>query len=86
MKKIALCAMLLVLTGCASQLDIRDGDCSVTFVEVDARAATPVVGGVEADGWVMVVRGECTKEMIQLYRDMFFGVDGNTNNSGVRRQ
>ena len=86
MHRLMLGVMLLVLAGCASQLDIRDGDCSVTFVEVDARAATPVVGGVEADGWVMVVRGECTPAMIQLYRDMYFGTDNDTPNSGVRRQ
>lgn len=70
MYRLTLCAMLLVLSGCASQLDIREGDCSITFVEVDARANTPVIGGVEADGWVMVVRGSCTPQMIKLYRDM----------------
>lgn len=67
---LTLCAMLLVLGGCASQLDIREGDCSITFVEVDARANTPLLSGIEADGWVMVVRGTCTPQMIELYREM----------------
>jgi len=37
------------------------------MVEVDAKASTPVVGNVEADGWVLVERGECDDALIELY-------------------
>lgn len=69
MYRLILCALLLGLSGCASQLDIREGDCSITFVEVDAKANTPILGGVDAEGWVMVVRGTCTPQMIALYKE-----------------
>lgn len=59
---------LLLLSGCATQLDIREGDCSITIVEVDAKASTPVLGGVEADGWVLVQRGTCDPSLIALFR------------------
>ena len=58
----------IALTGCASQLDIREGDCSITFVEVDAKASSLGFGGVEADGWVMVQRGTCPDGLIELYK------------------
>ncbi len=58
----------LLCSGCASTLDIGAGDCSITMVEVDARASTPMVGNVDADGWVMVERGDCTPDLIALYR------------------
>lgn len=64
---------LLLFAGCASQLDIREGDCSITLVEVDAKATTPVIGGVEADGWVMVQRGKCPAALIALYARMVNG-------------
>jgi hypothetical protein len=57
-----------VLTGCASQLDIREGECSITMVEVDAKASTLGFGGVEADGWVLVQRGECPNSLVELFR------------------
>lgn len=56
MRKI--CWLLLVCSGCASQLDLREGDCSITLVAVDAEAATPMFGSVEADGCMLVSRGE----------------------------
>ena len=59
---------ILLCSGCASTLDIGAGDCSITMVEVDARASTPMVGNVDADGWVLVERGECGPELIELYR------------------
>lgn len=59
---VALCS------GCAAQLDLKQGDCSITLVQVDALASTPMVGNVEADGWVMVGRGDCSPELIELYR------------------
>ena len=65
MKKLVL---LLLLSGCATQLDIREGDCSITIVEVDAKASTPVIGGVEADGWVLVQRGTCDAALIAMFR------------------
>ena len=65
---------LLLLSGCASQLDIREGDCSITMVEVDAKASTPVLGGVEADGWTLVQRGACDPALIAIFRK---AVDGN---------
>ncbi len=68
-KILIILVVLLFTTSCASQLDLREGDCSITRVEVDARAATPVLGGVEADGWMMVIRGKCTPDMIKLYRE-----------------
>ena len=49
--------MALMLSGCASQLDLREGDISITLVEVDAEANTPIFGGVEADGCMLVLRG-----------------------------
>ena len=58
---------LVSLTGCASQLDIREGDCAITIVEVDARAATALVGSVDADGWVLVQRGECSAELVKFF-------------------
>ncbi len=73
MKKLLLLAFLFTF-GCATQLDIREGDCSITIVEVDAKASTPVVGGVEADGWVLVQRGECSRELVALFTKM---IDGN---------
>ena len=48
---------LLLLSGCVSQLDLRDGDISITLVEIDAEATTPLFGGVEADGCTLVLRG-----------------------------
>lgn len=66
--------LLLLLSGCATQLDIREGDCSITIVEVDAKASTPVIGGVEADGWVLVQRGTCDPTLIAIFRKM---LDGN---------
>lgn len=68
MKNVILAVVSLLLAGCASQLDIREGDCSITMVEVDARATTPLMGGVEADGWVMVQRGDCTDALVELYK------------------
>ncbi len=65
---------LLLLSGCATQLDIREGDCSITIVEVDAKASTPVMGGVEADGWVLVQRGTCDPALIAMFRQV---VEGN---------
>lgn len=65
-----ICLLVVLLSGCASQLDIRDGDCSITLVDVDGTASTVMVGKVEADGWVMVTRGECSPELIELYRQM----------------
>jgi len=64
---------LLLLSGCATQLDIREGDCSITLVEVDAKASTPVVGGVEADGWVLVQRGTCDAALIAMFRKKIDG-------------
>jgi hypothetical protein len=58
----------LLLGGCASQLDIREGDCSITMVEVDAKASSVGFGGVEADGWVMVQRGTCPETLIEMYK------------------
>jgi len=69
MKKVLLILTSLILFGCASQLDIKEGDCSITMVEVDARASTPLMSGVEADGWVLVQRGTCSEELIKLYRE-----------------
>lgn len=69
MKILTLCVCMVVLSGCASQLDIRDGDCSITRVQVDATTNAPFVGGVEADGWVLVSRGDCSDAMIDLFRD-----------------
>lgn len=64
----ATAAAVVALSGCASQLDIREGDCSITMVEVDAKASTPVVGTVEADGWLLVQRGECPNSLIELFK------------------
>lgn len=66
--KVLILWIVALLSGCASQLDIREGDCSITMVEVDARATTPLMGGVEADGWVMVQRGDCTDALVELYK------------------
>ena len=63
-------AAAIVLTGCASQLDIREGDCSITMVDVDATANTPLLGGVEADGWVLVQRGECANSLVEFYKQV----------------
>ena len=68
-KLLILLTFAVLVSSCANQLDLREGDCSITRVEVDARAATPVLGGVEADGWMMVIRGKCTPDMIKLYRE-----------------
>ena len=62
--------LLTLLSGCASQLDLRQGDCAIIMVEVDARAATALVGSVDADGWVLVQRGECSSELIRFYREV----------------
>ncbi len=70
----ALALALPLLAGCASQLDIREGDCAITMVEVDARAATALVGSVDADGWVLVQRGECSPELIKFYTEVV--IDG----------
>lgn len=48
---------LLLLSGCASQLDLYEGDISVTLVEIDAKATTPIFGSVEADGCMLIIRG-----------------------------
>ena len=61
------------IAGCASQLDIQEGDCSITMVEVDAKASTPVVGNVEADGWVLVQRGECPDPLVELFKQTVQG-------------
>lgn len=69
----ATAAAVVALSGCASQLDIREGDCSLTFVEVDAKAATLGFGNVEADGWVMVMRGACPNSLIELFKQTIEG-------------
>lgn len=66
--KMIMAAAALLLSGCASQLDIQDGDCSITLVEVDGDSSTWTIGKLEANGWVMVTRGECPPAMIDLYR------------------
>ena len=69
MKLLALLLLaLLLLSGCATQLDLSEGDCSITLVDVDATANTPMVAGFRADGWVLVTRGECSAEMVEMYR------------------
>ena len=65
---VPLCVCAFVLASCASQLDIREGECSITMVEVDARTSTPLLGSIEADGWVMVQRGECPPVLIEIYK------------------
>ena len=63
----------LLLSGCASQLDIREGDCSITMVDVDAKASSLGFGGVEADGWVLVQRGMCPESLIEMYKETVQG-------------
>jgi hypothetical protein len=50
-------ALVFLSLGCASQLDLREGDVSMTLVEIDAEATTPGFGGVEADGCMLILRG-----------------------------
>ena len=63
----------LLLAGCANQLDLREGDCSITMVEVDGSASTVMVGTVEADGWVLVTRGACDPALVDLYQKVIEG-------------
>lgn len=73
MSRKILALLVVLLAGCQTQLDIREGDCSITMVEVDAKASTPVVGTVEADGWVLVQRGECPNSLIEMYKALVLG-------------
>ena len=57
MKQLLLLLCLPLLMSCASRLDLRDGDVSITLVEVDAQANTLMFGGIEADGCMLVLRG-----------------------------
>ena len=83
MKKLLILTSLIFIYGCASQLDIKEGDCSITMVKVDARASTPLMSGVEADGWVLVQRGDCSEELIKLYKE---ALDNKiSTETGIRR-
>ena len=53
----ALTAAVVLLGGCASQLDLQEGDTSIALFQVDAKAGY-MGQSIETDGCILILRGD----------------------------
>ena len=68
---IVMALMIAFLSGCQSNgglFDIEGDDCSITVVDATAKAGILATGSVDAMGKVLIRRGKCTAQDLDIYK------------------
>lgn len=100
MRKLTLCAMLLILTGCAlfeTRLDVTEADIAFTLAEMEVDAGgIPGTPKLDADACMMLIRNaklltsgdlkELLDNLVMETGDCSFGLtETERSNTGIRR-